>query len=313
MTLTGFAKFAWGLLAYNVLVILWGALVSSTGSGAGCGNRWPDCNGVIAPDPSVKTVIEFSHRLTSGLDGLLVIGFVLWAWRAFPAGHRVRTGAVISLALVLTEGLIGALLVRQGWTAFDTSVERVIMQPLHFVNTLLLLAAVALTAWWASGGAAVQWRGAGWQKVWFGAGVAGVFFIGSSGAIISLGDLLADALGESHNTLVGGLVSLRLWHPAIAIGVGLYLLWLAFYVARATPNDAARRFARLTCGLVVAQWLAGFLNVLLRAPVWMQLLHLLLADATWIALVLWSASALAQSEALPAVSSVSVGRGAAAD
>jgi heme A synthase len=300
MTLTRFASYAWGVAALNVFVILWGALVSSTGSGAGCGDHWPLCQGKVVPlDPSIATVIELTHRLTSGLALLAVIGLVAWAFGAFPAQHRVRHGALASLFFIIVEALLGAALVLFRWVALDTSLARVILQPIHLVNTLFLLAALTLTAWWASGGEAVQWRGQGWRPVWFGTGALGVLLVGASGAVISLGDLLAGSLGERYNALVEWLVGLRLWHPAIAVGAGMYLLWLALYAARATPNESARRFARLTGGLVVTQWLAGFLNVFLRAPVWMQLMHLFLADSVWIALVLWAASALARVKTEP--------------
>lgn len=301
---TLFTRYAWALLAYNILVILWGAVVSSTGSGAGCGEHWPDCNGQIVPrNANLQTLIEFSHRLTSGLDGLLVIALVVGAWRVFPPKHRVRRAALASFIFVLLEGLIGALLVRQGWTALDTSVERVIMQPLHLVNTLFLLAALNFTAWWASGGAALAWRGQGVRLGLFGVGLLGALLTSGLGALISLGDLLALSISENYNGLITWLVGLRLWHPGIAVAVGVYLLWLAFAVARATPNATARRLAYLTAGLVLAQWAAGFLNVWLRVPLWTQIAHLLLADLIWLALLLWATSALAQPESQPAATS----------
>ena len=56
-------RFAWFTVFYNVLVILWGALVRASGSGAGCGNHWPLCNGQVIPvSPGWHTVIEFTHR-----------------------------------------------------------------------------------------------------------------------------------------------------------------------------------------------------------------------------------------------------------
>src|ERR1017187_2983546 len=84
-----FSQVAWGVLAYNMLVVLWGAFVRATGSGAGCGNRWPLCNGVIVPHaPRIETIIEFTHRATSGLALVSVAALCLWAFRLFPRGHR---------------------------------------------------------------------------------------------------------------------------------------------------------------------------------------------------------------------------------
>ena len=89
-----FARYAWAVLAYNVAVVLWGALVRVTGSGAGCGNHWPLCNGMAAPlSPSAATAIEFTHRMMSGLDAFLVLGLLVWAFRSFPRRHAVRLGA----------------------------------------------------------------------------------------------------------------------------------------------------------------------------------------------------------------------------
>src|SRR5512139_2354559 len=120
MTYTRFAKYAWGDLAYNVLVVLWGAYVRATGSGAGCGSHWPLCNGVVVPRaPQVETMIEFSHRLTSGLSLVLIAVLVVWGFRVYNRGHRVRKALVASGVLIITEALIGAGLVLFGWVAKD--------------------------------------------------------------------------------------------------------------------------------------------------------------------------------------------------
>src|ERR1035437_1911752 len=107
-----FAAYAWAVLGFNVLVVLWGAYVRATGSGAGCGNHWPMCNGEVIPRaPRIATIIEFTHRVTSGIALVAIAGLVFWAFRAYPARHRVRLGAVFSGVFILTEALIGAGLV----------------------------------------------------------------------------------------------------------------------------------------------------------------------------------------------------------
>ena len=109
MNLTRFAKYAWGTLAYNVAVVVWGAYVRATGSGAGCGKHWPTCQGAVIPRaPQIETLVEFSHRLTSGLAFLAVLGLFVWAWRAYPKKHIVRTGAALSMGFILLESLVGA-------------------------------------------------------------------------------------------------------------------------------------------------------------------------------------------------------------
>ena len=112
MKLCRFAKYAWAVLAYNVGVVLWGADVRATGSGAGCGNHWPLCGNVVIPQsPALATMIEFSHRVTSGLTLVFVAGLLLWAWRAYPKGHAVRLGAGLAVGFTITEALVGAGLV----------------------------------------------------------------------------------------------------------------------------------------------------------------------------------------------------------
>src|SRR5262249_24948503 len=75
------ARFAWLLVVYNIAVILWGAYVRATGSGAGCGSHWPLCNGEIVPRAAqAQTLIEFTHRITSGISLLLVAILAVWTW-----------------------------------------------------------------------------------------------------------------------------------------------------------------------------------------------------------------------------------------
>src|SRR5436309_12547598 len=82
------AAFAWFVVFYNVLVVLWGALVRATGSGAGCGNHWPLCNGQVLPvSPTAHTVVEFTHRMMTGGWTFLVIGLLVWTFRKTVRGQ----------------------------------------------------------------------------------------------------------------------------------------------------------------------------------------------------------------------------------
>src|ERR1035441_10004101 len=95
-------RFAWFAVFYNVLVILWGALVRASGSGAGCGNRWPLCNGQVIPvSPGFHTIIEFTHRMMVGGSTLLVLALLVWSFRATVKGHAARALAVASTLLLL--------------------------------------------------------------------------------------------------------------------------------------------------------------------------------------------------------------------
>ena len=284
-----FRRFAWITLAYTVGVILWGAYVRATGSGAGCGEHWPTCNGVVVPRaPSVETMIEFTHRVTSGVSLLLVVALGWWARRAFPPGHRVRGAALGAVVFILTEALIGAGLVLFGLVADDASGARAVVLAVHLANTFVLLACLALTAAWADGrdarGAGSPFTSAGWLAL--GACLA----VGVSGAVAALGDTLfptrslAEGLAQDFSPTAHALVQLRLHHPWIAVVVSLGLV---AWAQRTRPrHDDLARPATTVTALVGVQLAVGAVNVLLLAPVWLQLVHLLLADALWIALVL---------------------------
>jgi heme a synthase len=301
-----FARYAWGVVGFNLLVILWGAFVRASGSGAGCGSHWPLCNGEVVPQaPQIETMIEFSHRLTSGGALLLVLGMLIWAWRAYPRGHVVRSGAAISMGFMVVEALIGAALVLLGLVADNASLWRALILAFHLVNTFLLLGALTLTAWWASGGRPLELRGRGPLLALLVPGLLGVLVVGSSGAVTALGDtlLLNGALpggvGQPLGQASDPLVQMRVIHPILGMLVGLYTLFLARSVVQRAPTPTVRRFGIALVVLFLAQILGGGLNVTLKAPVAMQLIHLLMADLVWMALVLLSAEALASSQPSP--------------
>jgi heme A synthase len=299
MRLNRFAKYAWGVLAYNILVILWGDYVRATGSGAGCGGHWPTCNGDIIPRaPQVETLVEFSHRATSGLALVLVIGLAVWAFRAYPKGHIARRGAVASLILIIAEALIGAGLVLFELVAHDDSLARAVSTSLHLVNTFMLLGAITLTAWWASGGEPLELRDTAVAPLLLSA--LSMLVLGMSGVIAALGDTLFpsasffEGLVQDVSPTAHLFIRLRTYHPFIAVAVGLHLVVVASLYGFPHPKRTVKRLALALVIAVVTQWIAGLVNVVLLAPVWMQLLHLLLADTIWILLVLMSAGVLAR-------------------
>jgi heme A synthase len=296
-----FRNYAWVILAYTVVVILWGAYVRATGSGAGCGSHWPLCDGRVIPRAEqVETIIEFTHRLTSGFLGLLVVAMFIWAFRAYPRGHIVRRGAALSLVFVITEGLIGAGLVLFELVAYNDSIARTVWIAAHLINTFLLLAFLTLTAWWASGSRVLQLRNQGAAGWLLGIGFLGMLILGASGAITALGDTLfpagslAEGIRQDFSPTAHFLIRLRLWHPVLGIALGLYLIWASTLVSAMRPSPNTILFSRALKVLFVIQLVAGALNVYLLAPIWMQLLHLLLADVVWIMLVLLAATALAE-------------------
>jgi heme A synthase len=301
MKLDRFAKFAWGVLAYNLAVILWGAYVRASGSGAGCGSHWPLCNGEVIPQtPQVATMIEFTHRLSSGLALLLVFGLIIWAFRRYPAGHSVRLGAGLSMFFMITEALVGAGLVLFELVAYDTSTTRALVIAIHLINTFLLLASLVLTAWWASGGRPVQFKGQGGPGWMMALAFLAMLLLGASGAVTALGDTLfpatslVEGLQQKFSPTAHVLVRLRLWHPLIAIAAGAYAIVVIGIVNTRLPDLLARRIGRVFTVLYFMQLASGSLNVVLLAPIWLQLWHLLLSDVLWITLVLFAAAAFAQ-------------------
>ena len=299
MQLTRFAKYTWYVLAFNIGVILWGAYVRATGSGAGCGSHWPLCNGEVIPrSQQIETLIEFTHRATSGIAFLLVLGMLIWAWRAFPRRHRIRWGALISMVFMITEALVGAGLVLLELVAENASTARAFSVSIHLVNTFLLLAFITLTAWWASGGNAVRLK-FGESNLWLLLiGLSGVILLGMSGALTALGDTLfpvtslAEGLRQDFSPAAHFLIRLRIFHPTIAVIVSLYIIIIINWLTNKTKNEKNKFIGRATILVVLLQLLAGLINVILLAPVWLQLVHLLLADLIWIGMVLFSAATL---------------------
>ncbi len=292
-----YAAFAWGVLAYNIVVILWGAFVRATGSGAGCGSHWPLCNGELIPRAEgTEVIIEFSHRVTSGVALLGVIVMLVWALRAYPHGHRVRHGAIASMVFMIIEALIGAGLVLLELVAYNVSIARAYWMAGHLVNTFFLLAAITLTAWWASGGAKLRLRGQGALPWVFGLALLSMLILGASGGITALGDTLVLNAGitPEESPVVAQLVSLRIYHPLIAFMVGAVLIVAAVMAVRRHPSPTTRRLALALSALYVVQLMLGALNVALKAPVWLQLVHLFMSNLIWIALVLLAADTLAE-------------------
>ncbi len=300
-----FRAVAWAFLGYTVLVIVYGAFVRATLSGDGCGDHWPSCNGELIPfAPERKTVVEFAHRVTSGLAWFFALGVFLYARRVAPKRHRVRRYAALGLFLMTTEALIGAGLVVLKMVADNPSLARGWWTGGHLLNTFLLLVALTLLVFFA------EPRGARRREreplsIALLVVLAGVLLLGMSGAIVALGDTifrvetLAEGLAQDRDPNAHLFVRLRVYHPLIALAVGALTMFTVGQIFGAAPRRSEhRRVALAALCFFVLQIAVGFLNVWLLAPVWMQLLHLLVADALWIALV-WLA-ALVFTETLDA-------------
>ena len=284
-------RLAWVTLALNVVVILQGAFVRISGSGAGCGSHWPMCNGTVVPlAPSIETAIEFSHRLLS----LVVLVLGVWLARKAFTSRRERPGffafATDALVFVVIEALIGAGTVLLGLTGDNTSVARGVWVASHLVNSLLLIGALATTVTYARRSPpAYPLRVAeqGGLATVLLVALAAALVLCFTGGIAAMGNTifpsesLAQGLRADFDPDSHLLIRLRILHPLIAITVGVYLfvaLGLGWYLK---PVKQARRTGQVLLGVYLAQLVVGTFNLAFLAPMALQFLHLLLAVAAF--------------------------------
>ncbi|MBA2736827.1 MAG: COX15/CtaA family protein [Pyrinomonadaceae bacterium] len=315
LKLSKFAKYAWFVLAYNVVVILWGVFLRASKSGDGCGQHWLTCHGEIIPSaPEMKTVIEFSHRMTSSLAGIFVVILLVWAFVTWYSRKSERKSyllkaAIGSFVFIVIEGLLGAGLVLTGNTAENLTSERPFWMAAHLINTLILLAFLTLTAWFASGGKHLNFKAQPKVLLLLGLGVFGIFLIGMSGSVAALSSMLfpsvtlSEGIAKDFSETSHILLRLRVSHPILSITVGVFLIFLAGLVkSKARENTPVKRWANVLTILILIQFASGAITLLTLAPIVMQLVHLLLADAVWIAFVLMSAAILAEQNEVENIS-----------
>lgn len=293
-----YATFAWATLGVNLAVIVWGAFVRATGSGAGCGSHWPLCNGEVLPrSPNAKLVVELTHRVTSGLSLILTVIQLWFAFRVYPRAHRVRKMAATSMFFMVTEAAVGAGLVLFEMVAGNKSLARVWWMSAHLINTYFLIASMALTAAFSAGVAAPR-RGPRTALVTTLA--VGMLAVGTSGAIVALGDTLfpskslVEGFRAELSTGAHLLIRLRVVHPVLALAVGALVAFVARGELSRTRDPAVARTARAVLVLFVTQIAVGFTNLALLAPIPLQIVHLLVADLLWIATVLFGVALLGE-------------------
>ncbi|HEX5581413.1 MAG TPA: COX15/CtaA family protein, partial [Gemmatimonadaceae bacterium] len=306
MRLDRFAAYAWAVLVVNFFVVLWGAFVRATGSGAGCGRHWPRCNGAVVPSlEHTAELIEFTHRVTSGIAFVLALALLLWAavratgtarwpglrrlpgtiaagFGARPWGAELRS-ATIAMAFMVSEALVGAGLVLFELVADNDSLARAVVLGIHLVNTFFLLGFLALTAWYASGARRPHLKGQDVVAVLSFVTLVGMLALGVTGAITALGDTLfpagslTEGVRQDFSSTAHFLLRLRIVHPVLALTVGFVTLLVVVSVHFRRVDPVARRLAKVAMSLFGLQLVLGFVNLFLLAPVWMQLVHLLAA------------------------------------
>lgn len=297
--MSSFTRYASGVLGWNLAVVAWGSYVRATGSGAGCGAHWPLCNGEVIPRAAaVSTAIEFTHRASSGAGLFLVVILVVWALLRFPRHHAALKAAIAAGVLIVMEALIGASLVLFGWVGQSTSSARGGVMALHLVTTFLLLGAVALCASLGDGPGKLELRGRGVMIPVMAVALGATLVAGLTGAVAALGDTLyparslLDGLRQELGPGTPALLRLRLFHPFAAVGAAIAILSTARLALKGLLDEPARGRAMAVIALTGVEIVLGPVNVALLAPVWLQIVHLAVADLTWVTLVFLAASIL---------------------
>ncbi len=294
-----FKRYSWFLVGYNIFVILWGAVVRSTGSGAGCGNDWPLCNGEIIPEfQKAETIIELTHRITSTLDGFLVILLVAFAYRLYSSKSTIFKWAVGALIFIIIEGLLGRMLVVQDWVADNVSVMRAVAVALHLVNTYILLATLTVTAYLANNARILRKPKLRIVILLLLSSIILAITFSAMGAITALGDTLFPSTSltagfqENFDQTSNFLIRLRIIHPIMAIITSGYILIIIRYINNLNLGERITKRGNWLQGVIIVQVIAGGFTVLTLAPIYMQILHLFLADIFWISLILFTIETL---------------------
>ncbi len=289
---------AWAALVFTLFVVLWGGFVSASGAGDGCGDDWPLCGELLSPSgttpaDAADTLVEFTHRATSGLALLAVAGLAVWSRYRFPPGHRARYWAVLSLAFMVVESLIGAALVIFQWVDMNVSLARALVQPVHLANTYLLMGALACAAWWSGSRRPAAAPGPERPDRLVAGALCGLIVVSAFGTAASLASTVFPSesfLDGVRSDFAGGahyLIRLRVWHPAAVLAFGAYLVWLGRRLGRTCPDGLPVLFP-VSAGVFAAAFAVGVLDAVLLAPIALQMAHLLLAHALWLGLTaLW--------------------------
>ncbi len=310
--ISGFAKYAWFTLFYNIVVILWGVFLRASYSGDGCGQHWITCGGEAIPSaPQLKTLIEFSHRVTTALAGIIVVilaawALISWARRRFPKGEKEWKFALLSLVFIISEGAIGAGLVLTGNTAANWTPTRPLWTIGHLINTFILVAFLSLTAWTASGAGLRKRKIDNRVKLVLLISLAAIIFSAVSGSMAALTNMLfpsasvAEGLAKDFAESSHYLLRLRILHPISSILTGVLLFFVAGWMKKKFAEEKnVQKWAGYLAILVLAQIAFGGATLLMLAPIVMQLGHLLLADLLWISFILMTASAFYDRSDLP--------------
>jgi heme A synthase len=291
---------------YTYLLVVFGGIVRITGSGMGCGDDWPRCNGEWIPPFTFETVIEYTHRLLAAGIGLVVLTVFVYAMmKRREPGVSGRGGLMrpllVATALFVFQALLGAITV---WLELPASVTIA-----HFVTAMLFMATLIVAA--ARGGAIGVVIGTGdpntrrtasWALTSAAVGLV----------VVAFGAITANTPGAPQ-ACTGFPLCNGQWLPepgAVPVEIhwahrvaAFLLLFIAAGATRVTQRNRAAtpvlRAAVLTLVLIVLQLGVAAALVLSRLPQSLQAAHLAVGAALWFALSCWAT--LARHQARPSL------------
>jgi heme o synthase len=272
---------------FTFLLIVIGATVRVSGSGLGCPD-WPLCHGSLIPPFEFHTLFEYSHRLTTTLVTLLVIGTAVWATWRYRANQWIVRSARLAVALLVVQILVGGVTV-----LFEVPPTIV---AIHLGIAMLLFAAtltVAASAWQSAAPAHARTDRREGPDLWLAlASAAAIFVTIVSGSVVE-GSGAAAACPSwplcDGTALIGPgvLPFVHMLHRAIVAVAGLLALYTFYRAIRyGASNRAILAVAWIGALALITQVGVGAAQVWLRFPPLLEGAHVALAAATWGSLVL---------------------------
>ena len=267
-----------------------GGVVRVTDSGLGCPD-WPLCHGEVIPPFDTATLIEYSHRLSGSVLGLLVIATTTIAWMRFRANRLVWYMSVSALVLVIVAGILG------GVTVLTELAWQYRLLHLAIAEILIACLAVAAIAGWnpySSTPTAANSEQADSLKPLIIASIVGAFVLILSGSY-----MVGEGYGTSCATwpLCRGSILPEGWayivhmgHRYIAAIVGMIIVWTAWRAWASAPvNSPLRTASVLLASAFVVQIVVGAFVIWSRFAADLKATHLSLATLVWVVLVILSA------------------------
>lgn len=287
-----FAVLSFVTAACTYALIVFGGVVRITGSGMGCGDDWPLCNGRLIPPMNLETLIEYGHRLAALLVSGLVLAVAVYAIRhrraAGIAGRGIVGLALVSALLLVTQVMVGAITV---WLELPTGSVVLHLAVASILLATLLIGGLRARADWPAARLEEQSNGA---RPWvLASAILGFAALLLGGLVANTGAApLCQGFPLCNGQLVpdgGALVHLHWTHRLVGYALVVVIGTATFRTLRGSSGDSA--IAATALLLVIAQIAVAAAMVLLRLPAGLQALHLAVGTALWGVLVTWAVRA----------------------